>query len=81
MAITAATKTSDFAGFLTPEMAQPYFDEAHRVSVVQQLARQVPLGIAGPDAVEQIPEGRAIQGQHADRGDQPGGRDLGRREG
>lgn len=39
--------TSQFSGFLTPEMAQPYFEEASRVSVVQQIARQVPLGANG----------------------------------
>lgn len=39
--------TSQFSGFLTPEMAQPYFDEAAKNSVVQQVARKVPLGING----------------------------------
>lgn len=47
MAQTAATKTTDFSGFLTPEQAEPYFLAARQQSVVQQLARQVPLGIAG----------------------------------
>ena len=47
MAVTAATKTSDFSGFLTPDQAAPYFLAARQASVVQQLARQVPLGIAG----------------------------------
>lgn len=47
MAITAATQTSDFAGFLTPDKAQAYFDQARKASVVQSLARQVPLGING----------------------------------
>lgn len=47
MAVTAATKTSDFSGFLTPDQAAPYFLAARQRSVVQQLARQVPLGIAG----------------------------------
>lgn len=47
MAITAATLTSDFSGFLNREQAAPIFDEARRRSVVQQLARQVPLGING----------------------------------
>lgn len=45
MAITAATKTSDFSGFLTPTMAAPIFEKAARSSIVMQLARQVPLGI------------------------------------
>ncbi|OZE92459.1 phage major capsid protein [Rhodococcoides fascians] len=43
----AATKLSDFSGFLTPEMAQPYFAQVRKTSSVQQLARQVPLGISG----------------------------------
>lgn len=49
MAITAATKTGDFSGFLKPEMSSPIFAAARRQSVVQQLARQVPLGINGQD--------------------------------
>ena len=49
MAQTAPTMTSDFAGFLRPEMAQAYFDEARQQSVVQQLVRQVPLGINGQE--------------------------------
>lgn len=49
MAQTAATNTSEFAGFLKPEMAQAYFDEARKRSVVQQLVRQVPLGINGQE--------------------------------
>lgn len=47
MAVTAPTKTTDFAGFLKPDEAQPYFDQARRSSVVQSLARQVPLGANG----------------------------------
>lgn len=47
MAVTAATTTSDFSGFLTPEQSAPIFDKARAVSVVQQLARQVPLGASG----------------------------------
>lgn len=47
MAITAPTKRSDFAGFLTPEMSAPIFEEAARRSVVQQLSPQVPLGTEG----------------------------------
>lgn len=49
MAIDNPTMTSDFSGFLNPEMAQAYFDEARRTSVVQRLARQVPLGINGQE--------------------------------
>jgi HK97 family phage major capsid protein len=47
MAITAASTLSDFSGFLTRNQAQPIFDEVRRQSVVQSLARQVPLGING----------------------------------
>ena len=49
MAVTAATKTSDFAGFLKPEQAEAYFSQARRNSVVQSLARKVPLGINGQE--------------------------------
>ena len=49
MAITAPTKTSDFAGFLKPEMAEDYFTQAARQSVVQSLTRRVPLGINGQE--------------------------------
>ena len=49
MAQTAATKTSEFAGFLKPDQAQAYFDAARKRSVVQSLARQVPLGINGQE--------------------------------
>lgn len=47
MAVTAATKTTDFSGFLTPEQSAPIFDEAARQSVVQSLAQRIPLGISG----------------------------------
>ena len=49
MAQTAPTMTSGFAGFLKPAEAQAYFDEARRKSAVQQLVRQVPLGINGQE--------------------------------
>lgn len=49
MAQNAATNTSEFAGFLTPERAQDYFKEAARVSAVQSLTRQIPLGINGQE--------------------------------
>jgi HK97 family phage major capsid protein len=39
--------TSEFSGFLRPQEAAPFFEEARRTSVVQQLARQVPVGING----------------------------------
>ena len=47
MAITAATKTSDFSGFITPEQSAPIFERAARQSVVQQLCRRVPLSYKG----------------------------------
>lgn len=47
MPITAATRNTDFAGFLTREQSEAIFEKAERISVVQQLARKVPLGING----------------------------------
>jgi HK97 family phage major capsid protein len=47
MAITAATKTSDFSGFLNREQSEAIFEKAAQQSVVQQLARRVQLGING----------------------------------
>lgn len=49
MAVTSATTRSEFSGFLKPEMSSPIFEKARRQSVVQNLARQVPLGINGQD--------------------------------
>lgn len=49
MAQTAATNTSEFAGFLKPAEAQSYFQQAARQSAFQSLARQVPLGINGQE--------------------------------
>jgi HK97 family phage major capsid protein len=43
----AQTKDDIFSGFITPELAQDYFAAAQRTSVVQQLARKVPLGPSG----------------------------------
>lgn len=43
----AQTKDAIFEGFITPELAQDYFAAAQRTSVVQQLARKVPLGPSG----------------------------------
>ena len=51
MAISAATKQSDFEGFIEPSMAAPIFDEAAKQSAFQQLIPRVPLGAAG----EKIP--------------------------
>lgn len=47
MAVTAATVTGDFAGFLNPAQSAALFDEVRQQSVVQQLARRVPLGMNG----------------------------------
>lgn len=41
------TSDADFAGYLKPHDAQPYFDEARKSSTLQSLGRQVPLGING----------------------------------
>lgn len=47
MAITAATSTTDFDGFLDPSESAPIFDDARRQSVFQQLIPQTQLGING----------------------------------
>ena len=47
MAITAATKLSDFSGFLNREQSAAIFEQAAKTSVVQQLAPRVQLGING----------------------------------
>jgi HK97 family phage major capsid protein len=47
MAVTAATKLSDFSGFLNRVQAGPIFQKAAQQSVVQRLAREVPLGANG----------------------------------
>lgn len=47
MAITAATKTSDFAGFLNRDQSAAIFERAARSSVVQSLVPQTQLGING----------------------------------
>lgn len=49
MAQTAATTTADFSGFLRPEIAQAYFAQTRKLSTVQQLAREIPLGINGQE--------------------------------
>jgi len=69
MAITAATKTTEFSGFIQPEQAQAYFDEAAKMSVVQSIARQVPLGASG----QQIPvvTGKMSAGWVAEAGLKP----------
>ena len=47
MAITAATTLSGFSGFLNPEQSEAVFNKARKTSIVQQLARKIPLGISG----------------------------------
>lgn len=49
MAQTQPTITGDFSGFIKPDQAQDYFTEASKLSAVQSLARQVPVG---PNGVE-----------------------------
>lgn len=39
--------TNEFSGFLKPEEAAPIFDEVAKRSIVQQVARQIPLGATG----------------------------------
>jgi HK97 family phage major capsid protein len=47
VAITAATKTSDFSGFLNREQSEAIFATAYQSSVVQQLSQRTPLGFSG----------------------------------
>lgn len=47
MAQTAPTTTSEFAGFIKPTEAGEIFAEARKASVVQQLARKIPIGANG----------------------------------
>lgn len=69
MAITAATTTSAFGGFISPNEAAPIFDQARRSSVVQQLVRQIPLGANG----EEIPvvTGKPTVGWVGEAGQKP----------
>lgn len=69
MAITAPTTTGEFAGFLKPEQAEPYFAQARKTSVVQRLARQVPLGINGQEIP--IVTAKATAGWVAEGGQKP----------
>lgn len=47
MAVTAATTTGDFSGFITPERAGPIFERAAHQSVIQRLVPQTLLGAPG----------------------------------
>ena len=69
MAITAATVTGDFSGFLNADQSGPIFEQAALTSVVQQLARQVPLGING----QEIPvvTSKPVAGWVAEAGQKP----------
>lgn len=69
MAITAATMTGDFSGFLSPDRSGPIFESARRQSVVQSLVRRVPLGING----QEIPvvTGKIQAGWVAEGGQKP----------
>jgi HK97 family phage major capsid protein len=69
MAITAATVTGDFSGFLNAEQSGPIFDEAYRTSVVQQLTRRVPLGINGQEIP--ITTSKPVAGWVAEAGQKP----------
>jgi HK97 family phage major capsid protein len=67
MAITASTVTGDFSGFLPASISGPIFERAARQSVVQRLARQIPLGgngvsvpvVTGRPAAGWVAEGEA----------------------
>lgn len=77
MAITAPRLTSDFSGFIQPNRAQAYFDEVRRRSVIQQLARQVPLGFAGEEI--SVTTSKPVAGWVAEGGQKPasqGGKTL-----
>lgn len=65
MAITSATKLSDLSGFIKPDLAEAYFEEAKKSSVIQRLARQVPLserGIEVPVVTEKPAAGWTAEG-------------------
>lgn len=69
MAITAATTTSNFSGFLTPERSAAIFERAARMSVIQRLARQVPLGANGVEIP--VVTGRMSAGWVSEAGQKP----------
>ncbi len=69
MPITAARTTGDFAGFLRPEQAAPIFDRVAKVSLVQQLARRIPLGATGVEIP--VTTGRMTAGWVAEAGQKP----------
>jgi HK97 family phage major capsid protein len=69
VAITAATTTSNFSGFLTPDRAAAIFERAARMSVIQRLARQVPLGANGVEVP--VVTGRMSAGWVSEAGQKP----------
>lgn len=69
MAITSATTTSDFSGFLSADQSGPIFESARRQSVAQQLARRVPLGINGVEIP--VVTGKIQAGWVAEGGQKP----------
>lgn len=69
MAITAASVTGDFSGFLNADQSGPIFDQAMRTSTVQQLARQVPLGANGQEIP--ITSSKPVAGWVAEAGKKP----------
>lgn len=69
MAQTAATNTSEFTGFLKPEQAANYFQQATYNSSVMQLARKVPLGINGQEIT--ISTGKPTASWVAEAGQKP----------
>lgn len=69
MAVTAATTLSGFSGFLNREQAGPIFERAAQMSVVQQLAREIPLG--GNGASVPVVTGRLSAGWVAEGAAKP----------
>lgn len=69
MAVTAATTTGDFSGFLVPERAAAIFERAAQQSVVQQLVPQVPLG--GNGVSVPVVTGRPVAGWVAEGARKP----------
>ena len=69
MAISAATVTGDFSGFLDADQSAPIFDEARRQSVVQSLTRQIPLGINGQEIP--VTTSKPVAGWVAEAGTKP----------
>lgn len=69
MAQADASKTSDFSGFLRPEISQAYFAETRKRSTVQQLAREIPLGVNGQEIP--VSTAKATAGWVSEAGQKP----------